>query len=882
MVSRKLHPALGSAVPYLFSSIFLILASFHPAFSSNFSEEWYEYEVTVVDENNQPLIGVNVFTDDKIKVATTTDLDGKAILKDLKYQEEINFTYIGFQSKKLAFYEIRQLGGIITLLPEVEELVEIVVIGRRDDLEEDLPYQIQQISKKDIALTNSQTSADVLRDHGNLFVQKSQMGGGSPIVRGFEANRVLLVLDGVRLNNAIYREGHLQNSLTVDNSMLERVEVIFGPGSLMYGSDALGGVVHFRSKSPKLYFGEAKNGYVLETNAYTRFSSANLESTTHVDLSYGKEKWASLTSLTYSSFDNLKSGSRRPNGYEDFGKRKFYAYRVDDDDQVLASDNPDIQHGTAYSQIDFLQKIKFQPTDNLYFVGNIQYSTTSDIPRYDRLTETVGSDEKLKFAEWFYGPQKRFLTSLKTRIQKPSKLYDKATIIASFQKIDEDRLNRKLHKSKRSFNLEDVFVYALTGDFDKNLDPDGQQQFAYGFDLNHNTVNSTAGKVKMVGETIDRSRLTRYPGVGSRMSSVGAYANYRWRSQDSVLTFQSGLRYSQVSLFSKFDNDSLIIWPEEYINPGVSANNGDLTWGAGLTINTKDKWQIRMLAASAFRSPNIDDFSKIREKNGYVTIPNPSLKPERSWNGELTVGKEFGRIEGGQGTVVKLSGTGFYTYLRDVIVRKAFALPDETNTLTMDGEILETQANVNSESAYIYGASGNLLLKMGSSWKLKSSINFTKGKTRFKKIDNEEIVVADTLVPLAHIPPIYGQTSLTFQKEKFTLSFVARYNGKKTPDDYAITDINLDESNPDILIINKNGSSDNLEKSYSRQDEEGNLIYDGSLAWQTFNFYTSWKLSKKISLDLAVENILDTHYRTFASGISAPGRNFIVTLRGNF
>ena len=72
------------------------------------------------------------------------------------------------------------------------------------------------------------------------------------MLRGFEANRVLLVVDGVRMNNAIYRSGHLQNAITIDPNVLERVEVIFGSSSVGYGSDALGGVVHYYTKTPKL------------------------------------------------------------------------------------------------------------------------------------------------------------------------------------------------------------------------------------------------------------------------------------------------------------------------------------------------------------------------------------------------------------------------------------------------------------------------------------------------------------------------------------------------------------------------------------------------------------------------------------------------------
>src|SRR5687767_10901800 len=112
--------------------------------------------------------------------------------------------------------------------------------------------KIDVVTSQRIAQLNSQNSGDLLMNTGNVFVQKSQQGGSSPVIRGFEASRVLLVIDGIRMNNAIYRAGHLQNAITVDQNMLERVEILYGPGSTLYGSDALGGIVHFRTKAPKL------------------------------------------------------------------------------------------------------------------------------------------------------------------------------------------------------------------------------------------------------------------------------------------------------------------------------------------------------------------------------------------------------------------------------------------------------------------------------------------------------------------------------------------------------------------------------------------------------------------------------------------------------
>ena len=86
---------------------------------------------------------------------------------------------------------------------------------------------------------------------GAVFIQKSQLGGGSPMIRGFSTNRILIVVDGVRMNNAIYRSGNLQNIISIDALATEEAEVIFGPGSIIYGSDDIGGVMDFHSLTPR-------------------------------------------------------------------------------------------------------------------------------------------------------------------------------------------------------------------------------------------------------------------------------------------------------------------------------------------------------------------------------------------------------------------------------------------------------------------------------------------------------------------------------------------------------------------------------------------------------------------------------------------------------
>lgn len=837
--------------------------------------------VTIMDEQSRPLVGVTVFTPDH-SYSSSSDLLGRVDVSQFKMDQVLVFSYMGYETAKVSVADLLTQGKTLKLKPNFQTLVEVMVVGRKDDALSDLPYQVDQIKKEQIELVNSQTSADALQANGDVFVQKSQMGGGSPIIRGFEANRVLLVVDGVRMNNAIYRNGHLQNAITVSPNLLEQIEVIHGPGSLMYGSDALGGVVHFRTKDPKLYLGkeQGKRGFQLKTDAFIRYASANDERTAHVDFNIGKRKWAFLTSFSYSGFDDLVAGSRRPLAHADFGQRPYFVKLIDGEDFVLENDDLDRQVGTAYSQFDFMQKVKYQANDKLYFLANFQYSNSSDVPRYDRLTETNGTPDDLKFADWYYGPQVRSLVSLKSQLSKSNQFFDRATFIGAYQHLQEDRYDRRRGNPWREATLNDVDVYTFTADFDKVLDHKGKHSISYGIDVTHNEVGSNAFRTNIAdGQTIDDVN-TRYPSQGSRMSLVGAYSNYKWKSLDSNLIFHAGLRYSFTSLQAQFGVNDPIQWPQSYLD-GIDTNNGALTWGTGLNYRTTNKWHFRFLTATAFRSPNIDDFAKIREKGNTVTVPNPGLEPEHSWTTELTIAKGLGKaLDGIDKDLVQLSGTVFYTQLRDAIVREAVTLPDGRPYFVSGGDSLYVLGNVNSAEAFIYGLSGNIQVNFSAKWQLRSSINWIRGLRRYENIDEATATKIDTLVPQDHIPPIYGQTSLSYRSNQFRIEAVVRYNGAKRLDDYSVASIEQTRAG---RFINREGTADNIEQGIIA-DPSGPLDqgYRGVYAWTTFNLYTSYHFNQHIALNLGVENITDVHYRTFSSGVSAPGRNVILALRASF
>lgn len=169
------------------------------------------------------------------KEIQSTDANGKATINTNNYKQ-IQFSMVGYTTIFKSKEELEKQNYTVYLTERSYNTNEVVISANRfEESSEKLSQQVAVIKAKQIAQMNVQTSADLLQNTGLVNVQKSQAGGGSPVIRGFEANKVLMVVDGVRMNNAIYRGGHLQNVITLDQSMLDRMEVLFGTGSLMYG-----------------------------------------------------------------------------------------------------------------------------------------------------------------------------------------------------------------------------------------------------------------------------------------------------------------------------------------------------------------------------------------------------------------------------------------------------------------------------------------------------------------------------------------------------------------------------------------------------------------------------------------------------------------------
>ncbi len=684
--------------------------------------------------------------------------------------------------------------------------------------------QIHILEKDDIQTIQAQSTADLMQNSGNLFVQKSQQGGGSPVIRGFEASRVLLVIDGVRMNNLIYRAGHLQNIITTDNNAFEKTEVIYGPSSTIYGSDALGGVIHLYTRRPVLAEDSQQMNFKL--NFFSRYGSVNNESTNHIDFNFGFKKFASFTSFTFSRFGDLRGGENQNPFYNGtYGERPYYVKRFGNRDSMVKNSDKYLQVQSGYSQYDFVQKFLYKQSDWAQHILNIQYSTSSDVPRYDRLSEYAGTN--LRFAEWYYGPQTRLMTAYDFTYSKSTRLSDYVRIIANFQDIQESRYNRRFNNNNLKGQIEKVNVYGCTADFLKKWK---HHHLQYGIDAQYSTVKST-GTIRDIVANTEKAGATRYPDGNNTMMWGAVYLSHKWFMKNENLILVDGIRLGYAYLHSTFIDTTFYKFPFRE----AQQNNFTYSGNIGIINNIPNEWKLAFLVSSGFRVPNVDDLGKVFDTQpGAVIVPNLDIQPEKTITEEINITRFWGKNSSFENII-------YYTQIFDAIVTDKFKYNGQ-DSIMYNGVKSQVLANQNKQRAYIYGFSSQLTTSINDLFILKVSFHYTYGRIKTDSMD----------YPLDHIPPVFSRVALTYKPgAKLNFSLFTLFNGKK-----------------DISNYNMLG--------------EDNFKYAtpvGMPAWVTLNFRVQWNFWKYSTFIFGIDNIFDTQYRVFASGINGPGRNIFATLK---
>jgi len=791
----------------------------------SFSQIISAQTLTIKDaESHLPLEFVTI-SDTASNKSASTNTNGKVQLGQFitNGKGQVFIHLLGYESTTLV-YSDSDVQLTILLQQKAFSLNPIVISANRwKQNGRDIPTKISSITKKDFQFQNPQTAADLLRSSGEVFIQKSQQGGGSPIIRGFSTNRLLYSIDGIRMNTAIFRSGNLQNVISLDPYTMESTEVLFGPGSVIYGSDAIGGVMSFSTLTPNF---STNDSILFKVNAATRFASANNEQTIHLDLNLGFKKWSFISSITQSDYDNLRMGKYGPNEY----KRSFIVDRRDGEDLVLLNNNQNLQEPSAYSQLNLMQKIRFEPNENWNINYGFHYSETTEFDRYDRLIQE--KDGLPRYAEWEYGPQKWMMNSINLTHSKKVRLYDQFSLRLAHQLFEESRINRNFNDSLRNERVEKVNAYSINLDFKKEIN--AQHRLFYGLEGIFNQVDSK-GEEEDILSSIKSISQSRYPNSNWFSSAFYLTEQYRLTKQ---LILHGGIRYSWYALNSTFDT-SLFTLPFTETSLDNSAINGSF----GVVYHPTEKLVLSLNISTGFRAPNIDDIGKIFDSEPFsIVVPNPELKNEYAYNFDYSIAKIFGEN-------LKVDLTLFYTFIEDALVRRDFTLNGQDSIL-YEGVLSQVQAIQNAAKASVYGAQIGLEIKINKFFSLSSQLNYQKGE---EELDDGSISTS------RHAAPLFGVSRLNFKKGKLKAQFYAEYSRA-----VEFKDLNVGERGKShIYAIDKNGNPH-------------------SPAWYTLNLKGSYIINKNFTATLGIENITDQRYKTYSSGIASAGRNLMLGVRAAF
>ncbi|HBO76155.1 MAG TPA: TonB-dependent receptor [Marinilabiliales bacterium] len=777
----------------------------------------------VLDENNLHPIENVMVTDEIHNHFALTNQKGKADLSQFPQSVTLHLSHPAYEKTNIK-WDGKQKEVTVQLKENLIKISEIVISSNRwQQKRTDVSSKIVSIPAKEVAMQNPQTAADLVGSSNEVFIQKSQLGGGSPMIRGFSTNRVLIAVDGIRMNNAIFRSGNLQNIISIDPYTVQETEILFGPGSVIYGSDAIGGVMSFSTLQP--LFSDS-NQVFINGKSGVRYSSASNENTLHFDVNVGWQKWAFISSFSYNKFGDLRMGSHGPDDY----LRHDYVERINGADVVVTNQDPLIQKPTSYNQANLMQKIGFKPNEHWDVTYGFLYSTTSDYSRYDRLNRYKNGLPRS--SEWYYGPQEWMMNNLIVNHQQPNLVYDELTLRLAQQHFEESRIDRDFNLTELRKRFEEVEAYSMNLDFHKKLF--GTHQFFYGLEGVYNKVKSTGTDTDIAtGTTVVGP--SRYP--QSDWSSYAAYVTYQWEINEK-LKFNVGGRYNQYSLDADFDTT---FYPFPFTTANV--NQGAFTGSAGIIVKPTNSTWISASFSTGFRSPNADDLGKVFDSEpGSVVVPNLDLKAEYAKNYEISVTQVFS-------DVVKAEATFFYTQLEDAMVRRDFQL-NGLDSIVYNGEMSRVQAIQNASYASIYGIQAGIDIKLPLGFGLNSKINYQHG---------EEEMDDGTKSALRHAAPLFGATHLTFSVQKLKLDLYAVYNGK-----ISYSDLSAEEQGKAYLYAT---------------DSDGNPY---APSWYTLNLKAVYQYNPTFSVSAGVENITDQRYRPYSSGITAPGRNIILSVNANF
>lgn len=502
---------------------------------------------------------------------------------------------------------------------------------------------------------------------GDIWMQETNLGGGAPTLRGLMGNQILIIVDGVRLNNSATRSGPNQSLNQIDPAIVERVEIYRGSGSVLYGSDGIGGVISVWTtrQSPHSASGEDKGfGGFVQAQGDTAYMGGRGA----LGINYTSENTGLVGIGSGSYFDDLRAGSGKVDytGYE--SGALFGAW-----EQALERD----------------RLLRLSYTLNRDF----------NVPRTDRLIpgfgQIVPSDQL-----WHYARQDRESTLLSYTDTAENGIFDQFETRLSYQVYEEQRTRQGLTSSTKREEVDNIASLGLGADWKKSVGD--SQLFTFGFDVYHDDVDSSRQDTNLNTGAVTNGEGAFAP--DSRYTGVGVFVQDEIFALDPFM-LTAGLRYSFYD-FSFFDTTS-----------GMKESGDFDALTASLEASRQiDAWKLTAGIAQGFRAPNLADVAKDGAFASGDELHNANLDPENSWT--IDAGAEY--IEGQWAGAVGV----FATRIDDLIGR---VLLDE-GVVGVPGDELFLRENVGRLDLYGIEAGADYRLAQDSPWTVGGKLTYTEGK----------------------------------------------------------------------------------------------------------------------------------------------------------
>jgi len=788
-----------------------------------------QHWITVISKNSgQPVEGVSITVNNSY-IATTGPL-GRVLISDLHEEDVVSFFHTSYAPRHYNFKQLQRANFEVGLYESVLNIQEVVIKANR--MEADFKHNPQEVRTISAKRMNSQfigSSADALSLDPNVFIQKSQAGGGSPMIRGMSTSRVLILIDGMRLNNAIFRAGNVHNVISLDPLSISDMEVSLGPGSVLHGSDALGGTMHINTYDA--HYGDSSE--VLQSLVYD-FSSNNAQLTRRPNfrINYGGLNWAGMTNITYSQYSDVRMGARifswtPANSVENY-LAMCEPITFANLDTLRKPMDRLIQPKTAYDQRNFTQKLKFRVSETSELKFGLYFSMLSDVNRYDRFIETKNGSPR--YACWNYGPQMWSMATVAYEDRKSTALYDRIKWAAALQGYQESRDVRRYRSPAGRVQTE--LVRMAQGNVDATKKFSEKLSMSYGADWNLNLIQSSAYHYAASNTDSTWQAQSRYAD-GSRWSSSAAFISALYNLNQN-LSISGGTRLNHIHMFTPirfngFNHDAT--WNFLAPSGSIGASYSEKSFKYFLNLST------------GFRAPNVDDASKVFDSQpGAVVVPNLDLREERLYSAEIGMKHLLGKH-------LVLDASFYYSYLDNAMIRAPYTFYSldsvMLDSMMYEGEWSQILAVQNLDYATIWG------YQFGVRTELSKALFWTVHWSHPFGMDSQGHA-------LRHASPFNATSQLVYRKKKWTATLTGRYNGEMSHDELSFSERNKTH----IYAINENG------QTYSPR-------------WYTLSLMTNYEFNKNILLRIGIENIMDAQYRPYSSGIVAPGRGVFIGLRGS-